>query len=148
MSPVTRVGVAVLVVKDGRILVGLRKGSHGANTWGSPGGHLEFGESPEDTARREAMEETGVTLKNVRFAGITNDVLETEQKHYITIWMIADLQDGEARVMEPNKLVEVQWRAFDDLPSPLFLPLQHFVESEHAAAVRRHMLHSAGAVAG
>jgi 8-oxo-dGTP diphosphatase len=46
------IGVAVIVIKDDKILLGKRKNSHGAGTWALPGGHLEFGESIKDCARR------------------------------------------------------------------------------------------------
>lgn len=38
--------------------------------WIAPGGHCENGESPDDCVRREVLEETGLTLKSVRFRGI------------------------------------------------------------------------------
>ncbi|MDD6036606.1 MAG: 8-oxo-dGTP diphosphatase [Lachnospiraceae bacterium] len=38
--------------------------------WIGIGGHFEEGESPEECIRREAMEETGLTLQNLRFRGI------------------------------------------------------------------------------
>lgn len=68
-----RVGIAVFVFKEGTFLMQRRTGSHGAGSWSVPGGHLEFGESFEDTARREVKEETGVDIKNVRFGAVTND---------------------------------------------------------------------------
>ena len=42
-----KVGVGVMVFKDGKILLAKRKGSHGAGEYAFPGGHLEFGESFE-----------------------------------------------------------------------------------------------------
>ena len=54
-----RVGVGVIIVRDGNVLLGERAGSHGAGTWALPGGHLEFGETVADCARREVLEETG-----------------------------------------------------------------------------------------
>ncbi len=54
--PVPQVGVGVLILRDGKVLLGRRKGSHGAGCWSAPGGHLEFGEAVEDCALREALE--------------------------------------------------------------------------------------------
>ena len=61
-----------------------------------PGGHLEFGESFENCATREILEETGLTVQNVRFLTATNDVMEDEGKHYVTIFMGA-VVDGDAQ---------------------------------------------------
>ena len=55
-----RVGVGVIVTKADRVLLIKRKGVHGQGTWSTPGGHLEYGESPEGCAARETLEETGV----------------------------------------------------------------------------------------
>jgi len=49
------IGVAVIVIKENRVLLGKRKNSHGSGTWAFPGGHLEFNESIEDCARREVL---------------------------------------------------------------------------------------------
>jgi predicted NUDIX family NTP pyrophosphohydrolase len=48
-----RVGVGVMVVRNGEVLFGRRRGAHGAGTWSLPGGHLEAGESVEACALRE-----------------------------------------------------------------------------------------------
>lgn len=54
---------AVLIVRDGRFLVGDR--SDGKGLCG-PGGHAQWGETPAEAARREAKEEFGITPKNLR----------------------------------------------------------------------------------
>lgn len=122
MSKVPRVGVGVFIWKDGKFLMGKRLGSHGADTWSIPGGHLEFGESWEQTATREALEETGLAVTNIRFLAITNDIFEKENKHYITIWVECDWLRGEPTITEPDKWIDQQWRDFKSLPSPLFEP--------------------------
>ena len=49
------VGIAVIVIKEDRVLLGKRKNAHGSGTWVFPGGRLEFKESIEDGARREVL---------------------------------------------------------------------------------------------
>ena len=48
-----KIGVGVFVRKGDHLLMIHRKGSHGAGTWSCPGGHLEWNEDFEETARRE-----------------------------------------------------------------------------------------------
>lgn len=122
MSNHPRVGIGVFVWKDGKFLMGRRRGSHGHDTWSVPGGHLEFGESWETCAKREVKEETGMDIVNVRFFAATNDYFEDESKHYITIWVESDWQKNEPTITEPDKWIDHEWRTFDTLPSPLFEP--------------------------
>jgi 8-oxo-dGTP diphosphatase len=69
-----RVGVGVMVVRNGEVLFGRRRGAHGAGTWSLPGGHLDDGESAEAGALRELIEETGLDAANPRLIGETEDV--------------------------------------------------------------------------
>ncbi len=133
---VVRVGVAVFIFKDGKFLVGQRKNSHGHNTWTVPGGHQEFGETYENTARREVKEETNLEIKNIRFGGITNDLFKKENKHYITIWVTSDWKSGKPKINEPDKYVEQKWVTFDNLPSPLFLSTENLLKSEFINSIR------------
>jgi 8-oxo-dGTP diphosphatase len=124
------VGVSVLVKNGDRILLEKRQNTHGAGTWGPPSGHIDFGELPEETAVRETQEETGVSISDVKFRVITNDVFEAEEKHYISVWFEANYVSGEARVKAPEEESEIGWFGWDNLPQPLFLPLQHLLEGK------------------
>lgn len=125
-----RVGIGCFVFKNGKFIMQQRKGAHGEGSWSVPGGHLEFGESFEDTARREVKEETNLDIKNVRFGAVTNDYFPDEDRHYVTVWMLSDWADGEEYITEPNKCTAQKWHTFDDLPEPLFLPWQQLLRSE------------------
>ena len=62
---IIRHDIAVAVVeRDGLVLIGLRgEGGPLAGFWEFPGGKVHEGESPEDAARRECWEETGVAIR-------------------------------------------------------------------------------------
>jgi 8-oxo-dGTP diphosphatase len=119
-----RVGVGVLICKDGKVLMGKRLSAHGAGAWSLSGGKLEFGESFFDCAKREAKEETGLELHSLRMGPTTNDFFEKEKMHYVTVFVIAQT-DGVPKVMEPHACAEWKWVDWDALPNPLFLPVQH-----------------------
>mmetsp|Transcript_35116 Transcript_35116/g.81203 ORF Transcript_35116/g.81203 Transcript_35116/m.81203 type:complete len:279 (-) Transcript_35116:202-1038(-) len=106
-----RVGVGVLV-RDPRhpnkVFAGIRKGSHGAGMLALPGGHLEMYESWSDCAVREVEEETALSIlrPSCRMVHITDDPMRLEGKHYLTIFMAAEVTEGrnlEPKNMEPDK---------------------------------------------
>jgi 8-oxo-dGTP diphosphatase len=79
-----RVGVGILVRRHGEVLLMRRHGAHGAGTWSPPGGNLDWGEEPAAAAARELEEETGIVGAPSFFA-YTNDVFESEERHYVTL---------------------------------------------------------------
>lgn len=133
-----QVGVGVLVFNAGRILLGKRKGAHGAGNWAAPGGHLDFGESVEECARRELLEETGLTALSVKTGLWSNDIIDGT-KHYITLFATVDRFEGEVQLLEPDRCEEWRWFAKEALPSPLFPPLRSFFEDK-CPAPHKHVV--------
>ncbi len=124
------VGVAVWIVKDDAVLVGKRGGaSHFAReTWCCPGGKLDHGESWEDCARRETLEEAGIEIANLRFFGLTNDLYPDEGRHWITIDMAADWVSGKPEVLEPGKMEAWEWVSWEELTKrPLMRRMENTV---------------------
>ncbi|WP_284972836.1 nucleotide triphosphate diphosphatase NUDT15 [Atlantibacter hermannii] len=134
MSP--KIGVGVLIIRDGKLLLGRRKGSHGAATWSAPGGHLEYGETPEACARRETEEETGLTLPTVEAGRFVSDVFPEVGKHYVTLFMMSRDAEGVPRCCEPEKCEGWSWFSPDALPSPLFAPLETLIREYGLSALR------------
>lgn len=128
MNKEVRVGVAAVVLRDGRVLLGERIGSHGAHTWATPGGHLELGESIEECAKRETFEETGLVVNSFQNLGFTNDIFEKENKHYVTLFVVTSCSIGEPQIIEPEKCKQWKWFNLDELPEPLFLPLTNLLK--------------------
>lgn len=116
-----------MIEREGRVLLMRRVGAHGAGTWSTPGGHLDYGETPDQCAIREVIEETGLRVHRAVFRGITNDVFDERGLHYITIWMQVEIESGEATLAAPDEAAEIGWFAWDALPQPLFLPLANLL---------------------
>ncbi len=124
------VGVSVIVTRDAKVLLLKRQGSHGAGTWAPPGGHIEFGESIEECAHRETLEETGIEIGEITFRAITNDVFTNEGKHYITVWVEAPYVSGEAVIASQRESADIGWFDLHNLPQPYFLPWQNYLEGQ------------------
>jgi 8-oxo-dGTP diphosphatase len=127
MEKSTKVGAGVVILKDGMTLLAKRKGAHGSGMWGSMGGHVEFGETPAEAVKREAMEELGIEIGNIVFASCMN--LLREGKHYIDISFTAEIISGEPKIMEPDRISEIGWYPLDALPKPLFEPVRVVLEA-------------------
>lgn len=134
MSP--QIGVGVLIFRAGKLLLGQRRGSHGAGTWSTPGGHLEYGETPDDCARREAAEETGLRIGSLKNGPFVSNLFPEAGKHYITLLMVTHDASGEAQQLEPEKCAGWQWFAPEALPAPLFAPLQSIITRDGLAALQ------------
>lgn len=122
-EPVVRVGVAVWIYKDGKVLMGKRKGSHGAGSWSLPGGHVDFGETPSTTVSREVMEETGLEVGAITRCTdfpYGHRLFPEDNKQYITLFFNAEYIGGEPVNAEPDKCEGWDWFSLDSLPSPLF----------------------------
>ncbi|WP_284619790.1 nucleotide triphosphate diphosphatase NUDT15 [Aquabacterium humicola] len=124
-----QVGIGVLVQRGGRVLLGRRRGAHGAGDWALPGGHLEFGETIEACAARELAEETGLVATRFERGPYTSDVFTTPRRHYLTLFLLAHDVAGEPQVLEPHKCEGWQWFDWHALPRPLFAPLANLVDS-------------------
>lgn len=117
------IGVSVLLLRHGRILLGKRLGSHGAGQWATPGGHLEYGETPQQCACRELKEETGLNIDRLRIGPWSHACFTQYQRQYATLLILARAQSGEPQCLEPEKCAGWQWFSPHALPAPLFLPL-------------------------
>lgn len=118
-----RVGIGVMIQnKKSEVLLGLRQGSHGAGEWSFPGGHLEFGETILETAKREVKEETGLSVEEFELISVADEMryIKTDGKHYLNIGIKAKFKSGEPKVLEPEKLKEWRWFNLDNLPDKLF----------------------------
>ncbi|MEK7179843.1 MAG: NUDIX domain-containing protein [Patescibacteria group bacterium] len=122
------VGIGVMILKEGKILLGKRKGSHGEGEYAFPGGHMEYMESFEDCAKREVYEETHMEIENVRFLRLSN-LKNYAPKHYVDVGLIADWKSGIPQVMEPDRIEGWDWYDINKTPKPLFTTIPSYIEA-------------------
>ena len=116
------VGVALLIRKNNKILLGYRIGKHCGKRWCCPGGHLELFEECEDCAIRETKEETDLTITKIKYLATANTMFKEEQKHYVVIFYIADWEGGKVVNVEPDQHSQWDWFTLEEMKTIKMAP--------------------------
>ncbi|CAN7640715.1 NUDIX domain-containing protein [Rhizobium sp. LjRoot30] len=113
------VGAGLAIMRDGRLLLCRRLKAPEAGHWNIVGGKVDHMEPAAEAARREAEEETGLTIGKLDFLCSTELVSEADRQHWISLIYVTSDIKGEPQLTEPDKLAEIGWYDLDALPSPL-----------------------------
>jgi 8-oxo-dGTP diphosphatase len=124
---------AAVIVNGGRVLLARRRVPEGSLDWHLPSGKVEPGESSEQAAVRETLEEVGLEVAAVKNLG--------ERIHPATgrrmIYVVCEVLAGTAHVADADELVEVEWchrgRVAELVPFPFYGPVQEFLDSHLVA---------------
>ena len=128
--PVPRVGVGVLLVDHHqRVLLTLRLLPPEAGCWSIVGGKLDYLESLEQCAIREAREEVGVDIAIQSLLCVTEHRLPSEHQHWISPAFLAHILHGKPFNCEPDITHEVHWFPIDDLPPNLTITARNAIEA-------------------
>lgn len=112
-------GVGLAILRDGKLLLCKRMKAPEAGHWNIVGGKVDHMEPAEIAARREAEEETGLDIGEIRYLGLTEQRIEADRQHWISLLYVTDDTTGEPQLTEPDKLSEIGWFDLDDLPQPI-----------------------------
>ncbi|PLK71306.1 DNA mismatch repair protein MutT [Rhizobium sp. TH135] len=112
-------GVGLAILRDGKLLLCKRMKAPEAGHWNIVGGKVDYMEPAEIAARREAEEETALDIGEIRYLGLTEQRIEADRQHWISLLYVTDDTTGEPQLTEPDKLSEIGWFDLDDLPQPL-----------------------------
>jgi len=120
-SKYPKVGIGIMVKKENKVLLGLRKSSHASNCWCFPGGKQHFGETMEECAIRELKEETGLSIEKLKLISVADEMryIKSDNKHFLNIGFLTNFCGGTPKVMEPDKCIEWRWFDLDNLPKNL-----------------------------
>lgn len=124
-----RVGVgAVVISKQGKVLLALRRRAPEAQHWGILGGKVEYFETLEDAVRREVKEESGLDVTIQELLCVTDHIITEENSHWVSPAYLCEINSGSVEKREPNTIAEIDWFAVDDLPSPLTMTARNALE--------------------
>ena len=117
-APMLTAGATVAVLKEKKLLLTLRSDTH---TWGLPGGAIELGESLEETAARELMEETNLSAEAFRFLKLYSGkelhfiYPNGDELYTVTALYLAENVTGELRVNDGEN-TDIGYFSADALP--------------------------------
>lgn len=114
-----RLGCGVAILRDQRLLLIRRARPPEAGCWSLPGGKIDLWERTEDAARREIVEELGISLGPVGLLCVVDLIIPDEQAHWVSPVFLATEFEGEPSLLEPEKHTGLGWFGLDDMPSPL-----------------------------
>ena len=111
------VAVGAIIFRNNRVLLVRRGQPPSQDLWAIPGGRVEIGETLQEAAEREILEETGITI-HAREPVYTFDYIEQDGSasprfHYVIIDLTADYVGGE--IMAGDDAAEARWIAADEL---------------------------------
>ena len=111
------VGIGIVVIKDDTVLLVRRGKPPNIGSWTLPGGAQEVGETTEDAARRELLEETGLEVGPMYFAATVDNIRRDENGrvrfHYTIIDFATRWVSGEP--VADTDVTEAVWARLDAL---------------------------------
>lgn len=128
--------VAVMVVREGKILLALRGIEPAKGKWDIPGGFIEPGESAEQAAVREIFEETSLRVRIRAFLGSISDVYGERREPTLNLCFIAEILEGEPRPR--SDVAKLAWFCPDQAPAAMAFDHQHRVLEWAVRSMKGH----------
>jgi 8-oxo-dGTP diphosphatase len=144
MTKYPRAGVGVMVVRNHKVLLGLRHSDaekasselHGEGTWTMPGGKVDWHQTIKESAMRELEEETSLKANNLKLISVTDEIVH--DNHFVTNGFICTDFEGDVKTMEPDEIVEWRWFSFSELPEKVFPPCVKIIKNFFTNEIYKH----------
>lgn len=121
-----KVTAGVLLEDDwGRVLLGKRSVDPRMGYWAIPSGYIDYGEAPDDAARRELYEETGLDVELTGLLGVWSFDDDIGEKAGIAIFYRGVVVAGT--LAPADDIEKAVWFTTDDLPAQIAFPVHRDV---------------------
>lgn len=120
---------AAIIVDRNKVLMVRRRVKEGELMWQFPAGAIEGGETAEQAAVRETLEETGLTVDAIKLLG---ERIHPKTQRLMS-YTACEVLEGEARVADDEELDAVAWVGHSEtkeyVPYGLFEPVQEYLDN-------------------
>jgi len=131
------IGIGIVVIKGDHVLLCRRGKPPSVGSWTLPGGAQDLGETCEAAARRELLEETGLTVGHLHFCAHVDTIRHDDSGrirfHYTILDFAARWTEGEP--IAGSDVSEVQWAPMDALE-----PYDLWSEAHRIIAIARRLV--------
>ena len=113
---------------------------HLGGHWGFPKGHIENGESKEDTAKREVLEETGIRIKIIPgFVSTSEYTIQGKVEKSVTIFL-AKTKDTQTTIQR-EEIEDYVWLSYEKAMDTLrFINDRNILQSAHDFLVEQNII--------
>ena len=123
------VGCGAFILNDKKeLLLQLRNKAPEKEYWSIPGGKVELFETFEEAIKREVKEEIGIEIKVVCLLGICNHIIKDEERHWVSPSYLCEMTEGEPKILEPTKHLDMQWFPLENLPKKVTITTQDAIK--------------------
>lgn len=142
----TVLGTLLFIVDKSKILLIKREKYPYIGYWGMPGGKIDFGEHPEETAEREAREEAGIDTEFVKIRGVLSEIIKEKKEtidHFVVF--ICELRPLQKEILYSDE-GEIRWFDLAEIdkikliPSELKIINEIAMNSNHVDIHKSHIL--------
>ncbi len=120
---------AFIINEKEQLLLQQRNKEPEKGCWCIPGGKVEWMETFEDAVKREVKEECDVEITVEKLLGVCDHIVKNEKQHWVSPSFLCRIIEGEPKIMEPSKHVDMKWFDLNNLPQKITITTQHAIKS-------------------